>query len=435
MNEASNESSRSGEPPFIAKYRLKEVEEGNLAILEEDDISLADELTAAQYFQITDTHAVADQVDALVSRLTAHNFCRDAPAETNLGAAEEVEERSPQNTNRDAEAEYLQPEATVLYDKANGLYLGMENRQHPYIEIESGLRDTTEQADLYKKFIYGKYYGGPNANSANKPGTSNHEFGLAIDIVRGGDGERLRSALIAAGWTDDIADEGWHFNASAIASWGRIQAAKDAIKPLSEQFGDAVSNMYDFMKRAKEHDPIYKKGIEGLDEQTRRLNPESEYLNKKSAEIKWITERKERIRLYNNDVAELDRSLERISSLRYTDCPKGKSFEDCCHTELLQRWVDKKNAAIDAHNQRDAELQQRSLELKAEYERIKSEQDNLKSRLEIFQRDTTKFNADLAEVNALYDRITGWVKQAKTIEEALPGKIAEIQDAVDAVWQ
>lgn len=90
---------------------------------------------------------------------------------------------------------------------------------------------------------------------------------------------------------------------------------------------------------------------------------------------------------------------------------------------------------IDAHNERNAELQQRSLELKAEYDRIGSEQSALKSRLEIFQRDASKFKADLAEVSALYDRIAGWVKQATTIKDALPGKIAEIQDAVDAVWQ
>lgn len=325
MNEASN--------------RPGEIAERNFPILDEDDIRLADELTATQYFQIDDTHADADQVAALVSRLTTRNSRRGALAETSLAAAKEFEE----DTDRDAEADYLQPDATEIYDKANKLYLAMENRQRPYIEIESGLRDTTDQAELYEAFIYYKYYGGPEANSANKPGTSNHEFGLAIDIVRGGDGERLRSALIAAGWSDDIADEGWHFNASGIASWSRIQSAKAEIKPLSNQFGDAVSNMYEFMKRAQENDPIYKKGKESLDEQSRRLNPESEYLKQKSAELtKWIDERKERIRLYNSDVAEMDRSSERIRSLRYTNCPKGKSFEDCCHTELLQHWVDEK---------------------------------------------------------------------------------------------
>jgi len=47
------------------------------------------------------------------------------------------------------------------------------------VTITSGFRDRKEQADLYRKYLAG-------GNIAAKPGTSNHEFGKALDIAVNG---------------------------------------------------------------------------------------------------------------------------------------------------------------------------------------------------------------------------------------------------------
>ena len=78
------------------------------------------------------------------------------------------------------------------------------------ISLTDGKRSSARQTDLYDQFIEWKRTGKGDIHSAARPGTSWHEFGLAIDTssqpIRG----MNNSQLAKFGLCKPIKSEGWH---------------------------------------------------------------------------------------------------------------------------------------------------------------------------------------------------------------------------------
>ena len=100
----------------------------------------------------------------------------------------------------DPAATRLYKEAKTIYKVANERYRSEEDRVFPYILLDSARRTCEEQFQLYYKYMRHVVLGETSANRANKPGKSLHEYGLAIDVVRGDDGKLLKRVLNDAGW-------------------------------------------------------------------------------------------------------------------------------------------------------------------------------------------------------------------------------------------
>jgi uncharacterized protein YcbK (DUF882 family) len=78
-------------------------------------------------------------------------------------------------------------------------------RRDPTLQITSGLRSREKQADLYQRYLAGE----PGLYNVAKPGTSPHEYGLAVDMVSKQGAEALNKMI------QDIAKE-----MGASVKWG-----------------------------------------------------------------------------------------------------------------------------------------------------------------------------------------------------------------------
>ena len=124
----------------------------------------------------------------------------------------------------------LSTEAQRLYRQANAAYQKDAGRFYAYICIHSGRRSVQEQAGLVKS-RHRSVHGVPSAPKANLPGTSIHEYGFAIDVIRGSDEARIVSALSGAGWTQHAGNEGWHFEAKSANNWSDLEDYIGRIRP------------------------------------------------------------------------------------------------------------------------------------------------------------------------------------------------------------
>ena len=132
--------------------------------------------------------------------------------------------------NEDSSVRSLSTEAQRLYRQANAAYQKDAGRFYAYICIHSGRRSVQEQARLYKSWRR-SVHGVPSAPKANLPGTSIHEYGFAIDVIRGSDEARIVSALSGAGWTQHAGNEGWHFEAKSANNWSDLEDYIGRIRP------------------------------------------------------------------------------------------------------------------------------------------------------------------------------------------------------------
>ena len=99
--------------------------------------------------------------------------------------------------------------------------------------ITNDVRSYAKQKELYDKYVAYKNGTGPWAALAAKPGTSNHEKGLALDVAKS-DGmtlKKLVTAYRAAGVKlTEALDEGSHFHIAWAAGKAVTEASKEADK-------------------------------------------------------------------------------------------------------------------------------------------------------------------------------------------------------------
>jgi peptidoglycan hydrolase-like protein with peptidoglycan-binding domain len=96
-------------------------------------------------------------------------------------------------------------------------YERMKAAGMPTGSVVSAYRTYAEQKRLYQLYLAGK------GNLAAKPGTSNHEGGLAMDVTAGSKQQKwLVANSTKHGWVRDVPSEAWHFH---------YIAAKDQVNP------------------------------------------------------------------------------------------------------------------------------------------------------------------------------------------------------------
>ena len=133
--------------------------------------------------------------------------------------AEEDRQRAAKVTQNEIGRTISLIEARAIAEKAGG-------------HVTSAERSYDKQQELYDKYVAYKN-GGPWAALAAKPGTSNHEKGLALDVAKA-DGmtlKKLVTAYRAAGVKlTEALDEGSHFHIAWAAGKAVTEGAKEAEK-------------------------------------------------------------------------------------------------------------------------------------------------------------------------------------------------------------
>ncbi|WP_181321338.1 M15 family metallopeptidase [Pseudomonas putida] len=251
------------------------------------------------------------------------------------------------NAVEDPRASELRTTAKAMYKEANDLYVKTEGHLLAYIKIHSGLRSISDQARLYECYLE-SLYGGPPAPRANKPGKSYHEYGLAIDIIRGADEDRLKNALSASGWVQAISDEGWHFQAESADDWSDVtQKIENIIKPLSDKYAEDRVVYHENKKRVSEREPGYKKEKKRLDDERITLNKDRSTLNQ---ERTLLLSRQANLNYEDNAIkTERTRVLQLKNSytgMTYKYCPQNASYEQCTHENLKRQYDSEKNRAL-----------------------------------------------------------------------------------------
>ncbi len=111
-------------------------------------------------------------------------------------------------------------EAMFLYEEAADKYLAMKAAAKAAgvtLKENTAFRDTAYQTRLYAQYLLDKALG-RNPTAVAKPGTSDHERGLAVDIDTGGQGysspvyKWLKANAGTYGFEDDVTDEPWHWS-------------------------------------------------------------------------------------------------------------------------------------------------------------------------------------------------------------------------------
>lgn len=113
-------------------------------------------------------------------------------------------------SNSASEETTVEPSSIVALETVTGHYLDREAarafdkavRESSVPRVTSSFRTRAEQEYLYQLFLSGK------GNLAAKPGTSKHEFGLAIDARGTVDWE---AAMTANGFRRTVSSEPWHW--------------------------------------------------------------------------------------------------------------------------------------------------------------------------------------------------------------------------------
>ncbi|MER8970398.1 D-alanyl-D-alanine carboxypeptidase family protein [Mesorhizobium sp. M0808] len=312
--------------------------------------------------------------------------------------------------NDDSKAAQLHREAYDLYKTANATYQGDNTHKFPYIQIRQGLRSTTEQARLYEAYYRYLYYDGPVAVAANQPGKSFHEYGFAIDVVRGDDEILLADSLESAGWQKINADEGWHFEARGAASFTTVQTAiQTRVIPVSTQYVkelDAflkLKQQYDFQspavlaeeQRLRNEDMALRTLNRSLILRAQNLQRRRDQLQKENADL-------------NNAAVQINVATQRYNSMVYNLCPNREPFERCTHTDLKNQWLAEKKAAYDTivrmTNQYNADRARYQTEY-AQYNRdvpiLAQDKVAYQRREQIFQRDRAASRRARAKLSAM----------------------------------
>jgi len=229
----------------------------------------------------------------------------------------------------DPKCEELHPEAKLIFVTSNNKYREIEDRHFEKICINSGKRSVDEQVLLYHAFKFYQLYGGPSAHAADNPGYSKHEYGIAIDIIRIGDEERLRAVLETSGWARH-ADEAWHYNANDLESLAVINAKRVEIRDRHFSIKQLILDHCGFQNSLNQLETEH--SIER--QELRRLN------NQKRRLLRLIARTERRVRVLETDLREVEDEIrenqsqvrERQSALdnfRYTTCPEDNPLPQC----------------------------------------------------------------------------------------------------------
>lgn len=288
------------------------------------------------------------------TRATAGRALEHLAAE--LNTADFICDQSPleylglEGVTSDAAPRHLFREALTLYNDANREYLAGRHT-NPSLMLESAKRGTRHQALLYVRWFWWKHTGGASEgigrqNEANAPGKSLHEYGFAIDVVRGGQARRIQSILQQTGWLNGLEAEGWHFEAVQAPARARLLTLiqQEALGP-SDAFKALVSDFLYTRQACRDLLPDFLREKAALQVEIDRMQRQRDALDREKTRLDAVK------RGLDRDANVLSRKRDAAVRLRrdYNNmifrCPNGEPEPTCTHFELKRQFQQRKEQA------------------------------------------------------------------------------------------
>lgn len=303
---------------------------------------------------------VAARIRRALAAPAADDFvCEENPLE-HLGLEGAASDPAPRHLFR---------EALALYEAANRDYLAGRHN-NPSILLASAKRNSRHQALLYVRWFWWRHTGGagegvPTQNEANAPGKSFHEYGFAIDVIRGGEDRRIQSVLRTAGWMDGIEREGWHFEAAQAPAMARLTGliAAEAM-PLSDAYKGLVSDFLYTRQTCRGLLPDFRRERTRLQADIDRMQQQKADLDREKTRLETVR------RSLDTEEADLRRRRDLAvrhrrdyTNMRYTLCENGEPYESCTHTDLKRLYDRQKAAALAAVEAEERDVRRRQTAL------------------------------------------------------------------------
>lgn len=330
------------------------------------------------------------------------------------------------------ECDSLHPEAKKLFEKAVAKYKEDNDRYYETICIHSGRRNSERQYHLYKAYkLYQRHGLGEQKIPANPPGYSLHEYGVAIDIVRTNDIQRLKSALENSGWKQHSSPkEAHHFDATGIKGWKSVIDFKQKlfskyknIRPNTEKLVDMEVDV----DAIADNKADLKSDIRSLERRKSNLNRLLDRLHSKQESLQSDIEDLEmNLRVANINAT---RARDRYQNFRYTYCPDGNSLPNCqssAHQRYRDRYSEDRAQLRRAHTDAEADVR----EIVRAIDRAESNLDRVDRQIETHQSEIKDTAGDLRVKNTHFRDISRElirkerdVARKNTENEALVGQI------------
>jgi hypothetical protein len=263
-------------------------------------------------------------------------------------------------SGEDPRARQLHREAYDLYRKANTEYMS-SGGTFEFITLESGKRSVSDQVKLYRKYVEYRECNGPKVPAANHPGKSLHNFGMAVDVVRGSDETRLATALVNNGWIAAVDGEGWHFEASGAPSYTSVQRyIQTELISLAQTIADSIVNAILYTCYLLENEAEFRRQEADIRNKEVAINRARTELRTRRAQLN-----QEATQLNNeaNSIVQEESAIRSLSNqlngMVYNRCPNGQPYVDCTHASLKQQWDSERQAIADEIRRRTSAVGQR----------------------------------------------------------------------------
>ncbi|WP_370515227.1 ankyrin repeat domain-containing protein [Paracoccus sp. S-4012] len=367
----------------------------------------------------------------IVTRLEPTEGCAIAACNSEVGPW-----RHPIGTGgEDPKTSLLHSEASAMYRAANTAYQQDAQRQFAYIQLESGKRTIQRQVQFYRDYIEYKDCDGPKKNAANWPGKSWHNYGLAIDVIRGNDERRIKTALIDAGWEANVDGEGWHFEAKGAHSWDTIKGdIAERAEPRAKDCAFAIVEDVLYGCYIKRNEEKFREQQREISELRRELDQKRRDLDRRRRDLQSRAESLRR------EQAEINEEQAYIASLRreydgmvYDLCPNNQSYNECTHIELKQRWDQQRQDLWRTCQSRATALRLRRSRLQREIMTLRGDERAWQRDKQVFQDENRDYSLKVRDYRQLEQRMNRWRRLQNERRRAVSALAAQIQTIADEI--
>lgn len=340
----------------------------------------------------------------------------------------------PAVNGEDPAALTLATGALAAYRSSNDKYKKVPEHKYDFIPLSEARRTAAHQFGFYEKFVWHSEYGGPPAPAANRPGTSMHEYGYAIDVRFGTDGAKIKPALNAYGWVSDKLNEPWHFEARDAPSFPEVDAyiKSEKVQKISGRLASETFIILGKKKKYLDGRAVYERDLAILKQEGTELDRERSELERRRVELAKVANA---LRRDLGEIQSEQRLLaalrERIARMRYDRCPNGHDYEACEHEELKSAWLRDKMALESEYNVRSSSLIVRKKEYQDNFdayninlERYRVDVGEYKERYKSHSDKVDRFNKKYEEIISIISDLEDW-------EIRRPGLIQSVQSIIN----
>lgn len=336
----------------------------------------------------------------------------------------------------DPVASDLHPEALLAYRAANSDYRQMAGHVDPYIDINgsNGRRSLSDQVRLYDEFLASQY-GGPPAPRANQPGKSLHQYGLAIDVVRLRDEERIRRALLRNGWAQEVEGEAWHFEATGTAAYATaVSKIASDISPAAQEYANARNEVFAFGRLVRDKGPAIQAEAAAVRRERRDLQEARRPLQEQYLELRRAGQAARRASSNFKSVRQRENTLrQRLATFEYTYCPNGRAYRSCSHRSQKARY-DRERRELESLIRNTSRQAQ---DLRREYSKRYQEYQNIKNTYTSKRREFEKllgaFKKRAGESRKQDSRLRRWKQKIQENSALSRTRLKNLTSLVDAL--